>query len=202
MWPHPSLTPERCCSSTSPNAECRNVISVPPSTSLSRYCTFETTAYDINSGPENSSSVGRLIACTFAQKCPLPSPKSRYHRPPGHASIFIGIGLSSAPPIIGPSCSSSASNVFSSDARTCISCTTFSVKSSIFIAVAIMLSPLAVAGPCLNHCLNDLLQDLLKDLPYRSSVPPVLSRAATVDSRISQTCSSTRGGAVSRPHSC
>jgi len=30
-------------------------------------------------GPTNSSSVGRLMAWTWAQKWPLPSPKSRYH---------------------------------------------------------------------------------------------------------------------------
>jgi len=51
-------------SGTNPRAECRNVISVPPSTSLRRYCTFDTTGEDMNSGPVISSRVGLLIAWT------------------------------------------------------------------------------------------------------------------------------------------
>ena len=86
---------------------------VPPSTSLSRYCTFETIGKDANNGPANSSSVGRLMACTFAQKCPLPSPRSRYHLPPGHGSIFIFRDLPSGVSLPGPSCSSSAAKVVS-----------------------------------------------------------------------------------------
>ena len=46
----------------------------------------------MKSGPQISSSVGFLIACTTPQKCPLLSPRSRNHRPPGHASIVIRIG--------------------------------------------------------------------------------------------------------------
>ena len=33
---------------------------------------FDTTGKDMNSGPVISSSVGRLMACTLPQKCPLP----------------------------------------------------------------------------------------------------------------------------------
>jgi hypothetical protein len=95
----------------------------------------------MNSGPLISSSVGRLMACTTPQKWPLLPPKSRYHRPPGHGSSFIGIGLSSAVSLHGPSCSNNAANVASSEARTWISSVIFNVKSSIFIPVEIMLSP-------------------------------------------------------------
>src|SRR5271163_4240552 len=49
--PQPFTTPSRCSSVTSPNAVCWNLISVPPSSSLSRYCTFDATGYDMNSGP-------------------------------------------------------------------------------------------------------------------------------------------------------
>ena len=59
---------------------------------LRRYWTLETTANDIISGPVISSSVGRLIACTCPHRWPLPSPRSRNQRPPGHASMVIGIG--------------------------------------------------------------------------------------------------------------
>ena len=38
-----------------------------------------------------------LIACTTPQKCPLLSPRSRNHRPPGHASIVMRMGLPSGP---------------------------------------------------------------------------------------------------------
>src|ERR1700733_841050 len=51
MCAQPFTTPSRCSSVISPNARCWNLISVPPSTSLSRYCTFELTGYDMNSGP-------------------------------------------------------------------------------------------------------------------------------------------------------
>ena len=103
-------------SGTNPNAVCLNAISVPPSTSVSRYCTFETTGEDMNSGPVISSSVGRLIACTCPQRCPLSSPRSRNQRPPGHASIAIGNGCPSGVSLRRPICSSSASNVASSEA--------------------------------------------------------------------------------------
>src|SRR6185369_4010281 len=85
----PLFMPCLCSSGTKPSAVCLKVIRVPPSTSLSRYCTFETMGNEANNGPANSSSVGRLMAWTFAQKCPLPSPRSRYQRPPGQASIFM-----------------------------------------------------------------------------------------------------------------
>src|SRR5256885_683739 len=93
------------------------------------------------SGPLISSSVGRLIACTCPQKWPLLSPRSRYHLPPGHASSFMGTALFSANSLRGPSCSSSAAKVASSGARTWISSVMFSVKSSIFVTVEIMISP-------------------------------------------------------------
>src|SRR5712664_1111411 len=43
ICPQPFVTPFRWSSSIRPSAECRNWISVPPSTSLKRYWTFETT---------------------------------------------------------------------------------------------------------------------------------------------------------------
>src|SRR5580693_7876030 len=42
--------------------------------------------------PANSSNVGRLIACTLAQKWPLPLPRSRNQRPPGQASSLKSMG--------------------------------------------------------------------------------------------------------------
>src|SRR5207302_6167903 len=79
--------------------------------------------------------------CTTPQKWPLLSPRSRYHLPPGHASSFIGMGLSSAVSLNGPSCSNSAANVASSGARTWISSVMPSVKSSILVAVEIIFPP-------------------------------------------------------------
>ena len=88
-----------------------------------------------------SSNVGRLMACTCPQKWPLSPPKSRYHLPPGHGSIFIGIGLPSAVSLCGPICSSNAANVFSIGALTWISWVMFSVRSSIVCAGRVMLPP-------------------------------------------------------------
>src|SRR5215831_16439540 len=85
----------------------------------------------MKSGPAISSSVGFLIACTVPQKCPLPLPRSRNQRPPGQGSSFIGIGVPSCISLCGPSCSSSAANVASSDARTRIS--SFTVKDKLSI---------------------------------------------------------------------
>src|SRR5580693_9694633 len=97
-----------------PSTECLNVINVPPSASDSRYCKLETAARDMNNGPVISSRVGRLIACTDPQKCPLLLPRSRYHLPPGQASIFMGKGLPSGVSLCGPICSSNALKVVSS----------------------------------------------------------------------------------------
>src|SRR5229473_3370436 len=95
----------------------------------------------MNNGPVISSSVGRLMACTTPQKWPLLSPRSRYHLPPGQASSFIGMGLSSAVSLNGPSCSNSAANVASSGARTWIS----SVKRPDRLRVGSIEHPAAVA---------------------------------------------------------
>ena len=80
-----------------------------------------TAAYDIMSGPQISRSVGRLMTCTWPQRWPELLPRSRYQRPPGHGSIFIGNGL---PPGIcpsGPSSSSMASKAMSIGAEISIS---------------------------------------------------------------------------------
>src|SRR6185437_13562196 len=62
---------------------------VAPFSSFRRYCTLFIDGYDIKSGPEISSRVGALIACTFPHQWPAPSPRSRNQRPPGHGSSFI-----------------------------------------------------------------------------------------------------------------
>ncbi len=126
----PLFMPALCSSGTKPSAVWRNLIRVPPSTSLSRYCTLETKGNEANSGPTNSSSVGRMMAFTLAQKCPLPSPMSRYQRPPGHASIFMLRDLPSGVSLPGPSCSSSAAKVMSRGAWTWISWLMVRVRSS------------------------------------------------------------------------
>src|SRR5262252_1047006 len=102
----------------------------------------------MNSGPVISSSVGCLIACTCPHKCPLLSPRSRNHLPPGHGSIFIGI-FPCSDSFSGPICSSSASNVVCKDAFTCISCVMFRVKLSIpgIVELALMLPPVECL-PC------------------------------------------------------
>src|SRR5208283_900616 len=79
------------------------------------------------------------MACTFPQKCPLLSPRSRHHLPPGHASSFICIFTPSGVVFCGPSCSSSTANVSSTDACTCISLVTINVKLSSPGAVVIVL---------------------------------------------------------------
>src|SRR3954468_16128389 len=96
----------------------------------------------MNSGPLISSSAGCLIACTTPQKCPLLLPRSRNHRPPGHGSSVMRIGRPSGLTLRGPICSSSAANVFSSDARTGISWLIFSVKFSMAGSTATILPPL------------------------------------------------------------
>src|SRR5260370_1154273 len=81
------------------------------------------------------------MACTVPQKWPLPSPRSRNQRPPGHGSSFIGIGVPSGISLERPSCSRSAANVASSDARTRISWFTDSERLSIPGRVNVMISP-------------------------------------------------------------
>src|SRR5579871_5371005 len=93
------------------------------------------------SGPETSSSVGRLMACTWPQWWPLLLPRSRYQRPPGHGSIFSGMGTPSGVVLPGPSWVSIASKVTSSDARTWISLSSWITKSSILVAVKIIFAP-------------------------------------------------------------
>src|SRR5271163_1306864 len=46
--PQPLPTPSLCLSSINPIAVCRNDIKVPPSASVSRYCTFEMSGNDEN----------------------------------------------------------------------------------------------------------------------------------------------------------
>src|SRR5271165_4017439 len=92
----------------------------------------------MNNGPLISSRVGRLMACTFPQKCPLLSPRSRYHRPPGQGSIFSGMGIPSGVSFPGPICSSNEANVVSRFARTSISLVMFNVRLSIPAAVEII----------------------------------------------------------------
>src|SRR5882672_3079417 len=122
-----------------PSALWWNLMSVPPSTSLSRYWTFDTAPNDMNSGPHISSSVGRLMDCTCAHRCPLSSPRSRNQRPPGQGSIFIDILTPSMFSFAGPSCSSSASKVCVMVARTRVSCVIFSVKFSVPVIVELVL---------------------------------------------------------------
>src|SRR6185312_4863753 len=102
----------------------------------------------MNSGPLISSSVGRLIACTWPHRCPLLSPRSRNHLPPGHGSIFIGKGLPSGVSPSGPICSSSAAKVVSRLARTWISLIMTIVKFSSADAVASddILPPLSISA--------------------------------------------------------
>src|SRR5713101_7262183 len=105
------------------------------------------------------------MACTTPQKWPLPSPKSRYHLPPGHGSIFMGIGVPSMTSLCGPSCSSSAAKVTSRGARTWISCVTFSVKSSMLCAVGIMLSPWIQVRPDSVHLRLGTFLDAIQLMP-------------------------------------
>src|SRR5215472_2029215 len=96
------------------------------------------TGEDMKSGPASSSKVGFLMACTRPQKWPLPFPRSRNQRPPGQDSSFMGKGVPSGVSLYGPSCSSSAVNVRSRDARTRISSFTDSNKLSIPGRVRVM----------------------------------------------------------------
>src|SRR6516162_1364137 len=91
-------------------------------------------------GPAISSRVGFLIACTTPQKWPLPLPRSRNQRPPGQDSSFMGMEVPSRVSLYGPSCSSSAVNVRSRDARTRISSFTDNDKLSIPGRVRVMLT--------------------------------------------------------------
>src|SRR5579871_2947951 len=93
------------------------------------------------SGPETSSSVGRLMACTWPQWWPLLLPRSRYQRPPGHGSIFSGMGMPSGVVLPGPSWVSIASKVTSREARIWISLSSWITKSSILVAVKIIFAP-------------------------------------------------------------
>src|SRR5260370_6837942 len=121
---------------------------------MSRYCSFETVGYDINSGRQISSSVGGLIACTLPQKCPAPLPRSRYHRPPGHASSFIGIRPTPGASFSGPICSSMVSNTTSIGAAISSSFKISSACTVCSLIVAAMLPPdsipLLLLGPLLD----------------------------------------------------
>ena len=75
----------------------------------------------MNSGPQISSSAGRLMLCTNPHRCPLSPPSSRYQRPPGCGSRTIGSGVPSGVSLSRPICATSDANVCSSDARTVIS---------------------------------------------------------------------------------
>src|SRR5580704_18733608 len=116
-------------------------MSVPPSTSFRRNWTLWVTGKEVISGPETSSSVGRLMAWTWPQLWPLLLPRSRYQRPPGHGSIFSGMGAPSGVVLPGPSWVSIASKVTSSDARTWISLSSWITRSSILVAVKIIFAP-------------------------------------------------------------
>src|SRR5215472_18246038 len=96
------------------------------------------TGEDMKSGPAISSKVGFLMACTRPQKWPLPFPRSRNQRPPGQDSSFMGKGVPSGVSLYGPSCSSSAVNVRSRDARTRTSSLTDNDKLSIPGRVRVM----------------------------------------------------------------
>src|SRR5439155_8824099 len=124
----PLSIPVLYSSGISPRALCLKAIRVPPSTGVRRYCRFETAAKDMKSGPVISSRVGRLMAWTCPHRCPLSLPRSRYQRPPGRASIFMGIGPFSVS-LRGPISSSSAANVASGGALTRISWVMFRVSS-------------------------------------------------------------------------
>src|SRR6516165_5607343 len=54
------------------------------------------------SGPQISRSVGGLMTCTWPQRWPELLPRSRYQRPPGHGSIFIGTACRRASALPGP----------------------------------------------------------------------------------------------------
>ncbi len=117
-------------STTKPKAVWRSVISVPSGISLSRYWRLESIGDEANNGPDISSSAGRLMACTWAQKCPLPFPRSRNQRPPGHGSSTRASLRPSGVSNSGPDCSSRAANVVSIDAWTRVSSVMESVRSS------------------------------------------------------------------------
>src|ERR1700685_3646460 len=81
------------------------------------------------------------MAWTLPQWWPWWSRRSRYQRPPGHGSIVSGMGSPSGLVLPGPSWVSIASKVVSSDARTCISLSSWITRSSIFVAVKIIFAP-------------------------------------------------------------
>src|SRR6202167_6608517 len=142
VWDQPLLMP-LCSSEMRPKPVWQNLISVSPPSSLSRYWMLLATGCDMKSGPLNSSKVGRLIACTVPQQSPLPSPRSRNQRPPGHASILKGMGVPSVFSLAGPICSSNAAKVTSMGALTRISWVILSVRDSMSVGVEVVIdSPL------------------------------------------------------------
>src|SRR5580704_4807698 len=116
-------------------------MSVPPSTSFRRNWTLWVTGKEVISGPETSSSVGRLMAWTWPQLWPLLLPRSRYQRAQARGSIFSGMGAPSGVVLPGPSWVSIASKVTSSEARTWISLSSWITRSSILVAVKIIFAP-------------------------------------------------------------
>src|ERR1700759_1150774 len=113
---------------------------VTPSASVNRYWTLLATGADMKRGPTISRRVGRLMACTWPHKWPLLLPRSRYQRPPGQGSSFMGIAVPSGISLAS-SCSSRAANVTSSDALTRISWFTVKDRLSISERVAVIVSP-------------------------------------------------------------
>src|SRR5579871_1405533 len=81
------------------------------------------------------------MAWMWPQWWPLLLPRSRNQRPPGHGSILSGMGVPSGLVLPGPSWVSIASKVVSSEARTCISLSSWITRSSILVAVKIMFAP-------------------------------------------------------------
>src|SRR5206468_260166 len=79
---------------------------VPVRSAVNLYCTWLAAGYDMNIGPQISSSVGGLMTWMWPQKWPALFPVSRSHRPPGQASSLSGIGLPSGIRLSGPSSAS------------------------------------------------------------------------------------------------
>src|SRR5262245_19337447 len=122
---------------------------------------FETTGYDMKSGPQISSSVGRLIACTCPQRWPFLPPRSRNHRPPGHGSSVIGNGLPSGFSFNRPRLAIRESNVGSSAALTRTSSVVVRVRlssvvaastSSPLLAFRVSFNTVQLAAPVLLEC--------------------------------------------------
>src|SRR5450756_826381 len=118
-----------------PIARWRRATLQPPETCSILTSTWLLAGYDMNIGPLSSNRVGGLMTCTNPHRCPIPYPRSRYHRPPGFGSSSNCSDWPSGLVLPFPKRCRTAANAFPGVVLMSMCCSTSSVRSSNVIAV-------------------------------------------------------------------